>query len=267
MTGNYKGAITICVVKCNGDRCCFDFKWNKNPLTDVTISLEQLDIKDKLVAVSVNPVVTNPVDKGVKYISFGFRDESEVKEGIAEFFAISASQHAGDEYPESLAAPIEAYMGKFNAFFELQQPVSSGRNLGAFNLVFAGKLPKLGCTLFDGDGNIVYSGDIDVSVNDSVITSSVQPSLKSTSIFEFINVYPNPSSDGMYTLTYATSDKRNIEISVVNAAGQVMKKLKRNNETPGIHKLSIDARGYPSGVYKMVISSGGKILSKSAVKN
>gem|GEM_PF-862529 len=267
MTGNYKGVITICVVKCNGDRCCFDFKWNKNPLTDVAISLEQLDIKDKLVAVSVNPVVTDPVNSGVKYISFGFRDESEVKSEVSEFFAISASQHAGEEYPESLAPPAEAYMGKYAAFFELLQPVSSGRDLGAFNLVFAGKLPKLGCTLYDEEGNIIFSGDIDVSVNDSVITSLVQPSLKSSSLFEFINVYPNPSSDGMYTLTYATSEKRDIEISVVNAAGQVMKTLQRKHEAPGIHKQSVDTRGFPSGIYKMVISSEGKILSKSAIKN
>jgi hypothetical protein len=71
----------------------------------------------------------------------------------------------------------------------------------------------------------------------------------------------------LFTLTYATSEKRDIEISVVNELGQVLNKLLRNNETPGIHKLSIDTHGYPSGVYKMVISSGGKILSKSVVKN
>ena len=267
MTGNYKGVITICVIKCDGTRCCFEFKWNKNPLTDVNISLEQIDIKDKLVAVSVNPVVTDPVNNGVKYISFGFRDESEVKSEVAEFFAISASQHTGDEYPESLAQPVEAYMGKYNAFFELQQPVGSGKDLGAFNLVFSGKLPKLGCTLFDVEGNIIFSGDIDVSVNDTIITSSVQPSTKSANMFELINVYPNPSADGIYTLTYATGSQKEIEFSVVNVAGQVLEKLTRKIDHPGIHKQTIDARGYPAGVYRMVISSEGRILSKSAVKN
>jgi uncharacterized repeat protein (TIGR01451 family) len=267
MTGNYKGVITICVIKCDGTRCCFEFKWNKNPLTDINISLEQLDIKDKLVAVSVNPVVTDPVNNGVKYISFGFRDEAEVKGEVAEFFAISASQHTGDEYPESLAPPAEAYMGKYNAFFELQQPVGSGKDLGAFNLVFSGKLPKLGCTLFDAEGNIIFSGDIDVSVNDTIITSSVQPSTKSANMFELINVYPNPSADGIYTLTYATGSQKEIEFSVVNAAGQVLEKLTRKVTYPGIHKQTIDARGYPAGVYRMVIASEGRILSKSAIKN
>jgi hypothetical protein len=33
----------------------------QKPATDVDISLEQLEIKDKLVAVSVNPVVTDIV--------------------------------------------------------------------------------------------------------------------------------------------------------------------------------------------------------------
>jgi hypothetical protein len=265
--GNYKGVITICVVKCNGDRCCFDFKWNKNPLTDVDISLEQLDIDHKLVAVSVNPVVNSSVNEGVKYISFGLRDEKEVEASVAEFFAISASQLEGEQYPESLAPPAEAYMGKHSAFFELHHPVSSGSNLGAFNLVFAGKLPKLGCTLYSEDGNIIFSGDIDVTVNDTIITSVEEATPYKSGMFEFINVYPNPSPDGLYTITYATGNQKEIEISVVNAAGQVMKRITKKNDHPGIHKQAIDTRGYAAGVYRMVISSEGKVLSKQAVKN
>jgi uncharacterized repeat protein (TIGR01451 family) len=267
MSGNYSGLITICVVKCDGTRCCFDFKWNKSPLTGVLISPNQLSIGDKLVAVSINPSVTNNKESSVKYVSFGFIDPKEVDGSVAEFFAISASQNEGEEYPASLAAPVNAYMSRFSAFFELPQPVRSGNGLGAFNLVFSGKLPKLGCTLFSENGDIVFSGNIDVSVNDSVITSSLQPSTKSANLFEFINVYPNPSSNGLFTLTYATGEKRDVEISVVNAAGQVMKRLTKKNDNPGIHKQDVDTRGYPTGIYKMVISSGGKILSKSAVKN
>lgn len=266
MTGNYKGVITICVVKCDGTRCCFDFKWNKNPLTDVDISLEQLDIKDKLVAVSVNPVVIDPVNNGVKYLSFGFIDETEVKNEIAEFFAISASQLGDDEYPQSLASPAQAYMGKYNAFFELQQPVSAGHDLGAFNLVFAGVLPKLGCTLYDQEGNIIYSGAIDVSVNDTIITSIGELIPTKSEMFEFINVFPNPSSDGLFTLTFATGDQKDVEISVVNTVGQVMNKMTRAISYPGIHKQVIDTQSYATGVYRMVISSGGKVLSKSVLK-
>ena len=117
------------------------------------------------------------------------------------------------------------------------------------------------------DSNIVFNGDVEVSVTGSVITSSLEPSVGNGTMFEFINVYPNPSSDGLFTLTYAISTKRDVEISVVNEIGQVMKKLQRNSESPGIHKLSIDTGGYPSGIYKMILSSEGKILSKSVVKN
>jgi hypothetical protein len=263
---NYHGVVTICVVKCDGTRCCFDFKWNKSPLTGVVISLDQLSIGDKLVAVSVNPKVTNNKERNVKYVSFGFRDQTEVDNSASEFFAISASEYAGEEYPASLAAPVNAYMGRYNAFFELPKPVPSGNDLGAFNLVFTGILPKLGCTLFSENGDIVFNGNVEVSVSGTVITSSLDPSLKSN-MFEFINVYPNPSVDGLYTLTYANSEKRDVEISVVNELGQVLKKLHRINETAGIHKVSVDMQGYPGGMYKMVLSSGGKILSKSAVKN
>jgi uncharacterized repeat protein (TIGR01451 family) len=261
---NYHGVVTICVVKCDGTRCCFDFKWNKSPLTGVVISLNQLSIGDKLVAVSVNPKVTNNKERNVKYVSFGFRDQTEVDNAAAEFFAISASEYAGEEYPASLAAPVNAYMGKYNAFFELPKPVPSGNDLGAFNLVFTGKLPKLGCTLFSENGDIVFNGNVEVSVTGTVITSSLDPS-QNSNMFEFINVFPNPS-DGVFTLTYANSENRDVEISVVNERGQIMKKLQRFKETPGIHKLSIDMQDYPVGMYNMVLTSGGKILSKSAVK-
>jgi hypothetical protein len=125
----------------------------------------------------------------------------------------------------------------------------------------------LGCALFDEDGNLIFSGNIDVTINDTIITSSVQPSSLSGNMFEFINVFPNPSSDGVFTLTYATGQQKEVEISVVNSGGQVMKKMTRKNENAGIHKQTIDIRGYPVGVYRMVISSEGIILSKQALKN
>ena len=85
-------------------------------------------------------------------------------------------------------------------------------------------------------------------------------------MFEFINVFPNPSSDGLFTLTFATGDQNDVEISVVNTAGQVMNKMTRAISYPGIHKQVIDTQSYATGVYRMVISSGGKVLSKSVLK-
>jgi len=261
---NYHGTITVCVIKCDGTECCFEFNWNKIIIIDIGIEIGQLPQTDKLVAVTVNPVVTTSTNDKVKYVSFGMRDEQEIETSNPEFFAISAAEFQGDEYPESLSAPVSAYMGKYNAFFELTQAKMSGENLGAFNLVFSNILPKLGCTLFDEDGNILFSGDIDVTLSDTVNTSAINASNFSENMFEFINLYPNPSN-GAFNVTYATGNQRAVEIRVINPLGQVIDIIQSEDNMPGIHNVNINTFGLSRGLYKIALYSDGKIISKSAV--
>ncbi len=262
----YKGIITICVVKCDGTKCCYDFKWNTKPIIGTGVVIEQLPHLGKLIAVTVNPVVSTATNEKVKYISFGMSDEQEIAADDPQFFAISAAEFAGDEYPEDLAAPVSAYMSKYNAFFELGQPKKAGEDLGAFNLVFSKKLPKLGCTLFDEEGNIIFSGDIDVSVSDTVGTSAIRPGEKSGNMFEFIKLYPNPTN-GSFNVQYATSISREVEIRVINPLGQVIQTMKGGDSSAGVHDVRIDTHGLSRGLYKVVLYSEGKVLSKSVIMN
>ena len=263
---NYHGNVTVCVIKCDGTECCFDFKWNKKPIIHIGIEIGQLSNTGKLVAVTVNPVVTSEMDEDVKYVSFGMRDEQEVSNSEAEFFAISASEFQGDEYPERLVAPISAYMSKNNAFFELGQTKKAGEELGAFNLVFSKKLPKLGCTLFDVEGNIIFSGDVNVTLSDSVVTSTVETKNVSAKMFEFLNLYPNPSN-GSFTIKYALGEVRDVEIRIINPLGQVIDVIRSEHNTPGIHNVNINSFAPSKGLYKVVLISEGKLLSKSAMIN
>jgi uncharacterized repeat protein (TIGR01451 family) len=257
LSNNYKGVVQICVIKCDETKCCFDFKWNVKPMINVDINVDPIAINDKLVAVSVNPMVNSNIENQVKYVSFGLMNESEAKEGGPEFFAISATRHEGDDYPKDLSANIGAYMGKHNVFFELEQPVESGSPLGAFNLVFTKQLPALGCTLFDTEGNILYTGEIKI-LGSEVSSSSVG----ALQMFEFINAYPNPSN-GRFDATFATSTNRNIEIQMVNSAGQVIKKIKSTSYDAGIHKVNFEISGIANGMYKLLLISDGNVLSKS----
>ena len=193
-------------------------------------------------------------------------DEQEIAADDPQFFAISAAEFAGDEYPADLAAPVSAYMSKYNAFFELGQPKKAGEDLGAFNLVFSKKLPKLGCTLFDEEGNIIFSGDIDVSASDTVGTSAIRPGEKSGSMFEFIKLYPNPTN-GSFNVQYATSTSREVEIRVINPLGQVIQTMKGGDSSAGVHDVRIDTHGLSRGLYKVVLYSDGKLLSKSVIMN
>jgi hypothetical protein len=261
----YKGKVTICVVKCDGTRCCFDFNWNSSVLTDVDIDTDRDQNKTGIVAVSISPVVQNPIQEKVKYISFGLTDEKEVSDSTGGFWAISASPLNGDEYPLKLASTIQSYMGKHHAFFELSEPIDANEHLGYFNLAFSPKLPKLGCTLFDGSGNIIYSGSIRISDPDTVTSAIPIDAIGGQgNMFEFINLYPNPGS-GTFRITYATGTPREVQIRLVSSNGQILYQTARPDKTAGIHNVTVEAGQLAAGLYKVILYSDGVNLSKSLV--
>ena len=266
VSGNFNGIVRICVVKCDGTRCCFDFKWNANPIIGTDVTLNELPIGVKLVAVSISPILKSAVPDSIKYVSFGLNDESEVSPDGPQFFAISASGQAGDDLPDGMAVCDNTYMGSYNAFFELSQAKSPDEKLGSFHLVFSGKVPKLGCTLFDKDGNVLFSGSIAVSGSSDVSTAVVIEGGTGmrAGMFEFLNAYPNPNN-GQFTVSYATGSKRDVQIQVIDANGRVLYATTRNNETPGIHTLNMDAANLPKGNYFVRLISDGQVLSKPVV--
>jgi hypothetical protein len=118
--------------------------------------------------------------------------------------------------------------------------------------------------LFDEEGNILFSGEIDVTLSDSVNTSAINESLYSENMFEFIKLYPNPSN-GAFNITYATGNQRSVEIRVINPVGQVIDIIQGESDLPGIHNVQVNTQAFSQGLYKVVLYSEGKVLSKSAV--
>jgi hypothetical protein len=264
MASGYKGAVTICVVKCDGTRCCFDFKWNKNPWTDIGVSVDDLAIPGKLGILSISPKVDTDFEGKVKYVSFGFRDENEIAIYQPAFFAVSGAKYDGDENPDEDAAISHSYMGKNNVFFELAEAKPAGGSLGNFNMVIANHLPKLGCSLFDEEGNQVFAAEIDV--DGDTLSTSLAALGTSDNLFEFINLYPNPT-DGRFEITYATGDYKKVAIKVIDNTGQVVLQKQGRAGYAGIHKETLENNRLSGGVYHVVlISEDGKTRSKSYVK-
>jgi len=276
---NYKGKITICITKCDGTVCCYEFNWNGNPIVVSPWEPAQLGVESKLVAVSVNPEMTEPLEERIKYVSFGFANEEDLDSG-AEFFAIGGAGDCDDTGPDPTPGIIDpldpdddgdgiptlySYMSRHSAFFELTCPYRPGSgNAPRFNLVLKGGLPKLGMALISEAGNVIFDGEIDLTNPDSVISSVITPGEVSGKMFEFINLYPNPSN-GSFRVTYATGDQQDVEIRLVNPMGQTIRVLRTEENWPGVHNMEIHARDLAGGMYRVVLYSEGEVRSKSVV--
>jgi hypothetical protein len=84
--------------------------------------------------------------------------------------------------------------------------------------------------------------------------------------FIFENLFPNPASES-FNITYSTEKTRDIEIRLINSAGQLVKMIKRERELPGVHTVKIHSNDLNAGVYQVVLYSQGDVLQKSAVLN
>jgi uncharacterized repeat protein (TIGR01451 family) len=276
---NYKGKITVCVTKCDGTECCYEFNWNGKPIVVSPWEPAQLGVESKLVAVSVSPVIDESLEERIKYVSFGFANEDDLDSG-AEFFAIGGTNDCDDTRGEvtpgvdpldpdddgdGISDGTESYMSRYNAFFELSCPYKPGSgNAPQFNLVLKGGLPKLGMALISEEGNVIFDGEIDLANPDSVISSVEIPGEKLASMFEFINLYPNPSN-GSFRVTYATGNQQDVEIRLVNPLGQTIRVLRPDESMPGIHNMDIDARDLAGGMYRVFLYSEGEVRSRSVV--
>jgi len=280
IANNYKGKISVCITKCDGSECCYEFNWNGKPIIVLPWEPAQLDPGNKIIAVSVSPEMDETLDEKIKYVSFGFINEDDINSD-AEFFAIGGAGDCDDGRAEpkpgevdpldpdddddGISTVTEAHMSRHSAFFELVCPYSPGTDKApVFNLVIKGGLPELGMALISEQGNVIFNGEINLNNPDSVISSAVNFGEVSSKMFEFINLYPNPS-DGDFTIKYATGQAMDIEIIVVNQLGQILKVQKQGTVNAGVHDAIIDVRDLPAGMYKTVLKSGKKLLSKSAV--
>ena len=157
-------------------------------------------------------------------------------------------------------------MGSYNAYFQLREPMSADKPLGAFHMVFTKKVPKLGCTLFDKDGNVLFTGSISLT-NSTGVTTDVEINGgmgMRAGTFDFLNAYPNPSG-GQFSVSFAVGSKRDVEVQLVDTNGQVLYSKIQDSNLPGIHNISMDASSLPKGNYYVRLVSDGQVLSKPVI--
>ena len=264
----YNGVVEVCVTMCDGSVCCYEVNWKGLVVIDDGVSVGNAALASKLTAVSVQPSVLVSLNERIKYVSFGYYNQEEALDNNG-FFAASAigGGDCNDEGRE--IHPATSSVGRHNAFFELQCPVTVGSDLNkmpVFNMVFVGDLPEIGCALFGESGALIYSGKINNIESDTVSNAVIDPVAAYSSLLNLVSVYPNPNN-GEFTMQFTTATSSNVDVFIYNNVGKLMKTDVIVPREPGVQNEKIDAIDLPAGLYHIMIESEGNSASKTFIKH
>jgi hypothetical protein len=82
-----------------------------------------------------------------------------------------------------------------------------------------------------------------------------EPNIAMPGSFELGPSHPNPAK-GVAEFTYALPVAREVDLSVYNIQGQLVRRLASGYKTPGFHTAQWDASGVPAGVYLYRLNAG-----------
>ena len=99
-------------------------------------------------------------------------------------------------------------------------------------------------------------GGITLSLNADPNTS-VEALNRTPGNFRLLQIYPNPFN-AVTTIQFYLPKASNIRISVVNTNGRLVEVLKQGYAQEGLQTLEWAATGRASGVYSLVLESGGR---------
>ena len=89
--------------------------------------------------------------------------------------------------------------------------------------------------------------------------------IQKSKTFSGITIYPNPV-DKLATISLSLNKSSNVEIVILNSAGQELVSVKNFNEPAGYRTFNLDVSMVPAGVYICRVIAGDKVASGSIVK-
>jgi len=115
------------------------------------------------------------------------------------------------------------------------------------------------------DGSGTYNGPVSIMVN-----LEGQPGLPDIPLHTGLQtIYPNPFNPST-TISYQLEGPGQVELSIYNARGQIVRTFSRHHATPGYFNLVFDGKdssgnSLSSGVYHVVMISGKQVSNQKIV--
>jgi hypothetical protein len=78
-----------------------------------------------------------------------------------------------------------------------------------------------------------------------------------------VNLYPNPSTGRDIKLDVNLENAENVEVTVLNAIGQVVSTVNKGKLATGNNTLTLDLNGQTKGIYFVKVNIGNKVVTKT----
>lgn len=108
-----------------------------------------------------------------------------------------------------------------------------------------------------GYGNNLYIDDINIADHTSIEENMTN---------ELISIYPNPVND-ILNVEYKLDRSSDVLVNVFDVTGKNIRSVNSGNMSAGNHTMQIDASGWDSGLYHVVINTAGGTSSYKVFKN
>jgi hypothetical protein len=163
----------------------------------------------------------------------------------------TASEIMSDRFEIERAAMSNAGLATFAKINEVKAVGNSAKRVdyGPIydNDVSAGQLYDYRLKYIDQGGDYEYSNTVEVMMPSDVTWLG--------------SVNPNPAMTAEAKFSYNISQPGNVELTIVDVTGRTVKTIFTGMKDAGMSDVSVDLSDMSSGVYRIVLRSGGEVLT------
>jgi len=107
---------------------------------------------------------------------------------------------------------------------------------------------------------LATGGDFDAS-DESPFKAETATSVENVAALNNLNLFPNPATVNL-TVEFTLAASQDMNISIMNALGQVVRVVNTGSMSAGQHNLNVNTSDFSTGMYFMSFSNGSQVTTK-----
>lgn len=120
-------------------------------------------------------------------------------------------------------------------------------------------------TVFDNQNNTLNVSQFNNGIAQALVASSIGVT-EISSIKSNLSIYPNPSNNDRFTISYSLNESSNVAIEIYNLLGSKVKDVLNENQSSGKHEVMVES-GLKNGTYMVKITEGNQSCTSKLIIN